>query len=169
MPTAGRRAPRILAAALSLAMVGCDFTPEPGFDSRRCVWHLRQIGELLADHSFDRPRTLRALPGARFLLQLEPDCVEDIDLDVFCCHLDPEAPRPNPRGALRCSYYGPDAETAEAYAAGKLTGPVILACCDRHKGGLLVVWTTGRTETLTGQHSPVGPGSPDPRLRHLVR
>ena len=76
-------------------------------------------------------RKLLPLEGAAFLLQLA-DALSNEELDTFCCPLDADAPRPNPRGALHCSYYGPDRETVEATLDGSGTGSFILACCDRH-------------------------------------
>ena len=87
-----------------------------------------------------------------------------------------------------CSYRGPDLWLLNQLNSGKAPegkdAPFI--ACDangengdepHHDDGLCVLWSSGKTEFIRweemegydGGPVKVGPGSPDPRLRHLVR
>ena len=85
-----------------------------------------------------------------------------------------------------CSYRGPDKELlAEIMASTRKITPAIIACdangpdgrTPYHPNGINVLYENGEVEFLEwyeikgsdGDPVPVGPDSPDPRLRHLVR
>ena len=147
--------------------------------------NLRQIGGLLETERI--AGKLKPLTGQAFILQVS-DGVPDDRLEVFSCPGDPDVPDDQEREKLHCSYRGPDASTARLYTEGKLEKPVILACDANgpdgdepfHEEGVVVLWSNGYVNFIPwvamegyapGNLNPfrVGPDSPDPRFRHLVK
>jgi hypothetical protein len=124
---------------------------------------------------------LRPLAGTAFLLQVA-EKFWDEDLRDFVCPEDPERPREVRRDALYCSYRGPDLETARRFVEGTLPEDTIIACdacgprgdVPHHEDALVILRASGRVEVLPrgqpgGAPATIGPDSPDPRFRHLVR
>ncbi len=151
--------------ALALALAACSRVEISPLDV--CRMNFGEIhGMLAVQHA---GTGLRPLAGKDFLLQVA-EHFGDVDLAIFCCPLDPLAPKTNPRSSPWCSYFGPDVETARRLVSADWTvEPAILAGCDHHEDGVRLLRAGGACEVLKGIHVLVGPGSPDPRLRHLVR
>jgi len=151
-----------------------------------CMNNLKALGELLMARKAGRGK-LRPLEGAAYVLQVAPD-VNDEDLDVFLCPGAPGADelgadfadairklRPEHAGRL-CSYRGPDQTALAAWKKANPGKRAIVACCAQgddgllpyHGDGICVLYETGKVEFIPGPVQ-VGPDSPDPRFRHLVR
>jgi hypothetical protein len=182
------RAPAVLLAGTLLVAACGSRGPEPGFVTLDCCGRLRLVMGLLDDMRDNR--CLRPLAGREFILQTAggiPEEYEEVDLRVFCCRGDPLAPRLNIRSRLYCSFFGPDAETAERFVRRDLPEPVILICdgfgedgattAHSHRNTVLVLWNDRRVEEIrveriAGCGTPgfrIGPGCPDARFAHLRR
>ncbi|MEN8149287.1 MAG: hypothetical protein ABFS86_05655 [Planctomycetota bacterium] len=160
----------IMGGGLIMAMMPQPHDSPPSY---RCMNNLKQLGGFFQVRQVDG--RLEDLVGAAFFLQFR-DEVRPEWMAVFRCPGGPED--------VTCSYRGPDATSL-----GRLRDPglrsVILACCANgengdepfHDDGVCVLWSSGKVEFIPweemegcdGGPVKVGPGSPDPRFRHLVR
>ncbi|MHC4470246.1 MAG: hypothetical protein ACYS99_04715 [Planctomycetota bacterium] len=151
----------------------------------------------LAGHMRARLASLKLAneSGSAFLLQLAPK-VKDEWVKIFVCPGDRgvvgtevgtpdfvERYRAGWRSAP-CSYRGPSAEFLAAAVRGEAPERYILACdkngadgrAPHHASGVCVLWNDSKVQFLRweemegheGGPVQVGPGSPDPRFRHLI-
>ena len=162
---------------LLLLLIGIGLATIPRLrvttNRQACRFNLSRIGGLLlAKQAGGR---LRYPEGSAYLLQVK-DEVKAEDMKVFRC---PEGP-----DDVLISYRGPDATALERIR--QPAGESIIIACDangengdapHHDDGVCVLWSSGKTEFIRweemegydGGPVKVGPGSPDPRFRHLVR
>ena len=168
---------RILPLAALLLVGSC--APHPDQPRVECLQNLHRISRLL--RALEEEKGLEPRPGAEYLLQILPGLAEH-EQSFLVCPLDPD------RATTRCSYRGPDAAFLASEAADRSSPESrakILACCacgdggDEawHPDGVCVVYVRGATrfipwselEGCEGGPVKIGPDSPDPRFRHLVR
>ncbi len=162
---------------------GCDRNPyPPRWRESACEFNLEQMSRRLED--LRRQGRLRPLAGVAFLTQPADGNVEGKkESPAFVCLADPERPDAWCRPCTpHCFYRGPDLETARRFVEGTLPPDTVIACDADGPGGdipwhedyLIVLQASGRVVWLPrGDPSQVplviGPDSPDPRFRHLVR
>lgn len=171
--------PLVLAFALAAAVVPVACSAHPDQPKVVCLQNLDRLGQLL--RRLEANGELKPLPGADYLLQVRAGLPER-DSVFFQCPGDPD------RDPARCSYRGPDAAFLARGAADRNSPEAagqILACCacgddgrePWHGDGVCVLHVKGVTEFIPysemegydGGPVPIGPDSPDPRFRHLVR
>lgn len=186
----------VLLAAITLVLLVSVFVHIPRHPPHGkaidCMNDLKQIGVLLTLRR-QKGEEIFTESGSRFLLQVAPD-LADHDLDVFLCPLDMryaalresalvEMLRTDWRTAP-CSYRGPDEWLLAQLRANPDPKTLRVVACDMggpdgdepHHEGVVVLYEDGRVDFLDwdeiegadGDPVPVGPNSPDPRLRHLV-
>ena len=182
----------LVALGLVLALAqpfGCDDRGREKRNFVTCMNGMMHLGGLLRAR---RERgDLCAMAGEAFLLQLA-DEMKDAHLRFFLCWGEPgndcfhryRDPEPVSREGLRSSYLGPDLETAGRFVRGELDVKVFIACDapgadgePHHRHGLTVLRADGLADFVEwkvmqgydGGPVPVGPDSPDPRFRHLVK
>jgi hypothetical protein len=158
-----------------------------------CMNSLRRFGEMMRGRTEEG--SLELLAGAALFLQGAGD-FQDEDLVAFLCRGDPryeELTSDHPalvamfRSDLKtapCSYRGPDAQLLREAIEIPGADRAIIACDlngpdgnePHHANGICVLWNTMKVDFIRWEHMEgyaggpvqVGPGSPDPRFRHLI-
>ena len=139
----------------------------------RCMFNLKLLAGLF--QARQAGGRLEYPVGQAFFLQFR-DELRTEDLKVFRCSEGPED--------VFISYRGPDAAALKRLR--KVDGKSDIIACDangengdepHHEDGICVLYETGKVEFIQweemegydGGPVKVGPDSPDPRFRHLVR
>ena len=146
---------------------------------RGCLNNLKQLGGFLL--TYDLADEIARVPGADYVLQVGRDLTPQ-QHRAFHCPGDP-----TPADEHRCSYRGPDEwllELQRSRGDGRRDYPYV--ACDAngpagdepyHEDGVCVLCSSGSVEFVrwedmqgyAGGPVKIGPGSPDPRFRHLIR